>query len=46
MLQRYHDGGLADAKVITYAEGLSRRSGERTRTGVRGSADGPGELCR
>ena len=32
MLQRYHDGGLADAKVITYAEGLSWRSGERTRT--------------
>jgi topoisomerase-4 subunit A len=32
LLQRYHDGGLADAKVITYAEGLSWRSGERTRT--------------
>jgi topoisomerase-4 subunit A len=32
MLQRYHDGGLSDAKVITAAEGLSWRSGERTRT--------------
>lgn len=32
MLQRYHDGGLADAKVIKAAEGLSWRSGERTRT--------------
>ncbi|HEY3916768.1 MAG TPA: DNA topoisomerase IV subunit A [Stellaceae bacterium] len=32
ILQRYHDGGLADAKVITAAEGLSWRSGERTRT--------------
>jgi topoisomerase IV subunit A len=32
MLQRYHDGGLADAKVIKAKEGLSWRSGERTRT--------------
>ncbi|HLI23176.1 MAG TPA: DNA topoisomerase IV subunit A [Stellaceae bacterium] len=32
MLQRYHDGGLSDAKVITAAEGLSWRAGERTRT--------------
>ena len=32
LLQRYHDGGLADAKVIKYAEGLSWRSDERTRT--------------
>ena len=32
MLQRYHDGGLSDAKVIKAAEGLSWRSGERTRT--------------
>jgi topoisomerase-4 subunit A len=32
MLQRYHDGGLSDARVITAAEGLIWRSGERTRT--------------
>jgi topoisomerase IV subunit A len=32
ILQRYHDGGLADAKVFTRAEGLSWKSGERTRT--------------
>ena len=32
IVQRYHDGGLADAKVITLAEGLSWKSGERTRT--------------
>ncbi|HVA14477.1 MAG TPA: DNA topoisomerase IV subunit A [Stellaceae bacterium] len=32
ILQRFHDGGLSDAKVITAAEGLSWRSGERTRT--------------
>jgi topoisomerase-4 subunit A len=32
MLQRYHDSGLRDAKVIKAAEGLSWRSGERTRT--------------
>jgi topoisomerase-4 subunit A len=32
LLQRYHDGGLADAKVIAAKEGLSWRSGERTRT--------------
>ena len=33
MLQRYHDGGLADAKVFNLADGLSWRQGEsRTRT--------------
>ncbi len=32
ILQRYHDGGLSDAKIITLAEGLSWKSGERTRT--------------
>jgi topoisomerase-4 subunit A len=33
ILQRYHDGGLSDAKVFTKAEGLSWRQGEtRTRT--------------
>ena len=32
LLQRYHDGGLADAKVIKVKEGLSWKSGERTRT--------------
>ena len=33
ILQRYHDGGLADAKVFTLADGLSWRQGEsRTRT--------------
>ncbi len=32
LLQRYHDGGLSDAKVIALAEGLSWKSGERTRT--------------
>ena len=32
MLQRYHDGGLSDARVITAAEGLIWRTGERTRT--------------
>ena len=31
-LQRYKEGGLADAKVFRLAEGLSWRSGERTRT--------------
>ncbi|HXV22956.1 MAG TPA: DNA topoisomerase IV subunit A [Alphaproteobacteria bacterium] len=31
-LQKYKDGGLADAKVFTLDEGLSWRSGERTRT--------------
>jgi topoisomerase-4 subunit A len=31
-LQKYKDGGLSDAKVFTLAEGLSWRSGERTRT--------------
>jgi topoisomerase-4 subunit A len=31
-LQKYREGGLKDAKVFTLAEGLSWRSGERTRT--------------
>jgi topoisomerase IV subunit A len=32
ILQRYHDGGLSDAKVLTLAEGLTWRAGERTRS--------------
>ena len=32
MLQRYKDGGLADVRVFTLADGLSWRSGGRTRT--------------
>ena len=32
ILQRYHEGELADAKVFSKAEGLSWKSGERTRT--------------
>jgi topoisomerase-4 subunit A len=32
VLQRYRDGGLADAKVFRLTEGLSWRAGERTRT--------------
>ena len=32
LMQRYHDGGLADAKIITLAEGLTWKSGDRTRT--------------
>ncbi len=31
-LQRYKEGGLADAKVFRLADGLTWRSGERTRT--------------
>jgi topoisomerase-4 subunit A len=31
-LQRYKEGGLADAKTFNLADGLSWRSGERTRT--------------
>jgi topoisomerase IV subunit A len=31
ILQRFHDGGLCDAKVFTLADGLSWRMGERTR---------------
>jgi topoisomerase-4 subunit A len=31
ILQRYKDGGLADARVFSRSEGLSWRSGERTR---------------
>ncbi len=32
ILQRYRDGGLADAKTFTAADGLTWGSGERTRT--------------
>ena len=32
ILQKYKDGGLADAKIITIAEGLSWPSGSRMRT--------------
>ncbi len=32
ILQKYRQGGLADIKTFTLAEGLSWRSGERTRT--------------
>ena len=32
MLQKYRDGGVADVKVFTLAEGLSWPLGERTRT--------------
>jgi topoisomerase IV subunit A len=32
ILQRYHEGELSDAKVFTKADGLSWKSGERTRT--------------
>ncbi len=32
MLQKYRDGGAADIKVFTLAEGLSWKMGERTRT--------------
>jgi topoisomerase-4 subunit A len=31
-LQKYREGGLADAKVFALAEGLTWKSGERTRT--------------
>ncbi len=31
-LQKYKDGGLADAKIFNRADGLTWRSGERTRT--------------
>ena len=31
-LQSYHDGGLSDATTLILAQGLSWRSGERTRT--------------
>ena len=48
-LQRYKDGGLADAKVFRLADGLTWRSGERTRAetdlrawlGERGQAGKP-----
>ena len=47
-LQSYKDGGLADAKVFTRAEGLSWRLGERTRvetdvTTWRGNRAGAGK---
>jgi topoisomerase-4 subunit A len=32
MLQRYKEGGLADARVFRLADGLTWKSGERTRT--------------
>jgi topoisomerase-4 subunit A len=32
ILQRYRDGGLADAKVFRFADGLTWRLGEKTRT--------------
>ncbi|CAA7618056.1 DNA topoisomerase IV subunit A [Magnetospirillum sp. UT-4] len=32
MLQKYRDGGMADIKLFTLAEGLSWKMGERTRT--------------
>jgi topoisomerase-4 subunit A len=32
MLQRYKDGGIADVRVFRIAEGLSWKSGDRTRT--------------
>ena len=32
ILQRYREGGLADVKVFSLAEGLACRRGERTRT--------------
>ncbi len=32
ILQRYHDGGLADAKVFRLADGLTWRLGEKMRT--------------
>ena len=31
-LQKYREGGLADAKVFALADGLTWKSGERTRT--------------
>ncbi len=32
MLQRFKDGGLSDATVFTWADGLTWRAGDRTRT--------------
>jgi len=32
MLQKYRDGGTADIKIFSLADGLSWKSGERTRT--------------
>jgi topoisomerase IV subunit A len=32
ILQRYHDGGMADARVFNRADGLSWKLGEKTRT--------------
>ena len=31
-LQKYKDGGLADAKIFNHADGLTWASGDRTRT--------------
>jgi topoisomerase-4 subunit A len=31
-LQKYKDGGVADVRIFKLAEGLSWKSGERTRT--------------
>jgi topoisomerase IV subunit A len=31
-LQKYREGGLADAKVFSMRDGLTWKSGERTRT--------------
>jgi len=35
ILQKYKDGGLADAKAFTLAEGLSWRLGDKQRTETR-----------
>ena len=32
ILQRYHDGGLRDARVFALAQGLSWKLGDRVRT--------------
>jgi topoisomerase-4 subunit A len=32
ILQKYRDGGVADIKLFTLADGLTWRSGERQRT--------------
>jgi topoisomerase IV subunit A len=51
ILQRYHDGGLADAKVFALADGLTWRQGEsRTRTETdlapwRGDRAGSGRIA-
>jgi len=50
ILQKYRSGGLSDAKVFTLDDGLSWRSGERTRTVTdllpwRGKRGGAGRLA-